>query len=73
MKDKQSWTWKQFHKAMKDAGWRLNTKEGVFRHKDTGAIFNPFNWSSKRKGKYGNGEMWYLFAIRHETPTEAPF
>ena len=67
------WNFDQFCAAMRAAGWNRDLTAGYFIHKETGAIFEPFNFTDWRHRKYGNGEAWWQFAMRNETPTEAPF
>ena len=57
---------------MRRAGWK-NDGQGCFIHKETGAKFDGWVWTKRRKEKFGNGEAWYEFAVSHEIPTEAPF
>jgi hypothetical protein len=73
MTELQPWTWREFHKRMKAAGWRLDSSTGCFEHKETHAFFYPFNYTRYRHDKYGNGELWYSYAIKNELPVEVPF
>lgn len=69
--DNTPWTYEQFVSEMLLAGWQL--RSGVWKHRKTGAEFDPMRISLSREKKYGRGEHWYFFAVTHTLPTDAPF
>ena len=65
--DLPPWRWREFHEAMKAAGWqRISTSNPTrtYRHPDTGAFFYPFDWTAAR-----GCQAWREWAAKREVPS----
>ncbi len=75
MKNKTVWSWGEFHRAMKAAGWERIDKSDpakVYTH-PSGAKFYPHTFSKFRAKKYASGEAWHEYAVLNKTPEPIPF
>ena len=70
-----TWTWRQFDKAMKAAGWQRvpgDSQAKTYEHAN-GAKFYPLAWTKWRADRYVSGEAWYEYAVLNQVPEPIPF
>ena len=63
------WSYVKFAREMAKAGWE-SLGDGVWRHTETKIRFGSFDFSQLSKERYGSGEMWTEYRIKHKTPVK---